>query len=91
MRRNLDRRVETHRAGDGPRAAETSSTAILDVYESDNCSAWDLSPDGSWIRRRPREGTPPRASQGVFMALAAGRPMVEARITEDVPTLTASG
>lgn len=90
MRRNLDHRVETIAPVADP-ALKAELTAILDVYENDNATAWDLQPDGSWIRRQPRTGAPLRASQEVFIALAAGRTTGEAKIAEDVPALTASG
>lgn len=90
MRRNLDHRFETIAPVADP-TLKAELTAILDVYENDNGTAWDLQPDGSWIRRQPRAGAPPRASQEVFMALAAGRTTAEAKVTEDVPVLTASG
>jgi polyphosphate kinase len=89
MRRNLDRRVETIAPVADP-ALKAELTAILDVYENDNCTAWDLQPDGSWIRRQPRDGAPPRASQDVFMALAAGRPAGEPPVADEVPVLTAA-
>jgi polyphosphate kinase len=41
--------------------------AILRVYEDDNCSAWDMQPDGSYVRRRPEEGEPCRPAQQVFI------------------------
>ncbi len=89
MRRNLDRRVETIAPVADP-ALKAELTAILDVYENDNCMAWDLQPDGSWIRRQPRDGAPLRASQEVFMALAAGRPAGETPVADEVPVLTAA-
>jgi len=89
MRRNLDHRVETIAPVADP-ALKAELTAILDVYENDNVTAWDLQPDGSWIRRQPRDGEPLRASQEVFMALAAGRTGGEARAAEDVLALTAA-
>jgi polyphosphate kinase len=89
MRRNLDHRVETIAPVADP-SLKAELTAILDVYENDNGTAWDLQPDGSWIRRQPRAGAPLRASQEVFMALAAGRTTAESKVTEDVPALTPS-
>ena len=89
MRRNLDRRVETIAPVADP-TLKAELTAILDVYENDNGTAWDLQPDGSWIRRQPRDGAPLRASQEVFMALAAGRTVGEVRAAEDALALTAS-
>jgi len=41
----------------------------LQIYENDNCSAWDMRPDGRYIRRRPRKGQKRRAAQDVFIEL----------------------
>jgi polyphosphate kinase len=84
MRRNLDHRVETIAPVADP-ALKAELTAILDVYESDNATAWDLGPDGTWVRRRPPADAPPRASQEVFMRIASGRTSAEASVTEEVP------
>jgi hypothetical protein len=40
---------------------------IMTVAESDNCTAWDLRSNGSYVRRRPAKGEEPRPSQQVFM------------------------
>jgi len=62
MKRNLDRRMETITPVDDPTLiAEVDE--ILTVAENDNHSAWDLQPDGSYLRRRPAEGEDPRPSQ----------------------------
>ena len=44
---------------------------ILAVYDNDNCSAWDMAVDGSYLRRRPAEGEEPRAAQEQFIKLNA--------------------
>jgi polyphosphate kinase len=41
----------------------------LQIYENDNCSAWDMRPDGRYIRRRPRKGQKRRAAQEEFIEL----------------------
>jgi len=43
---------------------------ILDVYQNDNCSAWDCGPDGTYVRRSPPEGEECRAAQESFIQLA---------------------
>jgi polyphosphate kinase len=55
MHRNLDRRVETlvRIRSD---AVKEKLTQILDVALSDNSSAWNLSPDGSWVKLAPDTG-----------------------------------
>jgi polyphosphate kinase len=70
MKRNLDRRVETIMPVDDP-ALKRQLEEVLDVYDRDNHSAWDLRSDGGYSRRRPADGEPPRPSQRVFMDLAA--------------------
>ena len=86
MRRNLDRRVETIAPVVDP-ALGAELEAILDVYENDNCTAWDLQPDGSWLRRRPKEGEPRRASQEVFAGRASGKGTDEVEVPELAPDL----
>ena len=70
MRRNLDSRMETIIPVVDP-AIRGELDAILDVYDRDNCSAWDMQPDGNYIRRRHADGEEPRDAQGVFIRLAA--------------------
>ena len=46
---------------------------ILHTYEDDNCSAWDMQPDGEYIRRHPAAGEAPREAQQVFIERSAPR------------------
>lgn len=71
MKRNLDNRVETVAPVWDP-ALQEELRAILDVYDADNTTAWDLRPDGTYVRRTPSEGDPERSSQDVFERLARG-------------------
>ena len=41
----------------------------LQVYENDNCSAWDMRPDGKYVKRRPRKNQKRNAAQQVFIEL----------------------
>ncbi len=69
MRRNLSNRVEIA----VPISDETLKhhlDGILEVYDNDNCSAWDCGPDGVYVRRTPREGETWRAAQDTFIQLA---------------------
>ncbi|MBN2082304.1 polyphosphate kinase 1 [bacterium] len=66
MRRNLDRRVETITPVMDPRLQEQLA-AILDTYDSDNCSAWDAQPDGTYVQRQPCDGELCRAAQKMFI------------------------
>jgi polyphosphate kinase len=66
MKRNLDRRVETITPVTEPSLiAEVEE--ILTVSEQDNHSAWDLQPDGTYSRRRPKKGDERRPSQQTFI------------------------
>jgi len=72
MKRNLDNRVETVVPVVDP-ALQAELCAILDVYDADNTSAWDLQQDGSYVLRRPADGEPRRRAQDVLVRLAEGR------------------
>jgi polyphosphate kinase len=41
----------------------------VQVYENDNCSAWDMRPDGKYVKRRTRKSQKRRAAQEVFVEL----------------------
>jgi Transposase len=43
----------------------------LGVYGGDNTSAWDMQPDGHYVRRRPGADQPRRETQQLFIQLAA--------------------
>jgi polyphosphate kinase len=43
---------------------------VIEVYETDNCSAWDCGADGTYTQRRPRDGEAGRAAQAVFIGRA---------------------
>ena len=42
---------------------------ILEVYDNDNCSAWDMQPDSTYKRRRPKEAEACRAAQELFIRI----------------------
>jgi polyphosphate kinase len=65
MKRNLDNRVETI-APVNDQGLQSELRAILQTYEEDNASAWDLQPDGSYVRRHPAPGEERRAAQEIF-------------------------
>ncbi|HET9080292.1 MAG TPA: polyphosphate kinase 1 [Trebonia sp.] len=73
MTRNLSRRMEVVTPVCDP-AIKAQLDDILDTYDADNCSAWDLKPDGSYVRRRPAAGEPARAPQQAFIVAASGQP-----------------
>jgi polyphosphate kinase len=68
MQRNLDRRMETIVPVSDP-TLKQELEQTLQIYENDNCSAWDMQPDGKYIKRRPRKGEECRAAQEVFIEL----------------------
>jgi polyphosphate kinase len=68
MRRNLDRRMETMIPVTDPQLKQELEET-LQVYENDNCSAWDMQPNGQYVRRRPGKGEQGRAAQDVFIDL----------------------
>jgi polyphosphate kinase len=68
MRRNLNRRMETIMPVTDP-TLKLELEQTLQVYENDNCSAWDMQPDGKYVKRRPRRGQKRRAAQEVFIDL----------------------
>ena len=69
MSRNFDSRMETV-APVTDAAIQAELEHILDVYESDNASAWDMQPDGHYVRRRPASGQPLLEAQQRFIELA---------------------
>ncbi|HVN75963.1 MAG TPA: polyphosphate kinase 1 [Thermoanaerobaculaceae bacterium] len=82
MKRNLDNRVETVTpVVDAVLRSELCT--ILDVYESDNASAWDLQPDGTYVLRTPAAGEPRRPAQEAFVQLAQGRQSAAGRVLEE--------
>ena len=72
MPRNLDHRVEVMVPVEDSRLrADVSS--IFDIMLADTRYAWDLRPDGTWRRRRPRPGEAPASAQELLMARAEKR------------------
>jgi polyphosphate kinase len=69
MRRNLSNRMESIMPVTDPHIKQELEH-ILSVLENDNCSAWDMQPDGSYVLRRPKKGEECRAAQKVFIDLA---------------------
>jgi len=70
MTRNLSRRVEVVAPVCDP-AIEAELETILRTYEQDNCSAWDMQPDGGYVRRHPAAGEARRGAQQVFIERSA--------------------
>jgi polyphosphate kinase len=72
MTRNLDARVEAAVPVEEPRLQEEVQ-AILDLQLADNCKAWDMQPDGTYLQRQPAPGEEPRSSQDLLMQRALER------------------
>ncbi len=72
MTRNLDARVEAAVPVEEPRLKEEVQ-AILDLQLADNCKAWDMQPDGTYVQRQPASGAEPRSSQDLLMQRALER------------------
>ena len=70
MKRNLDRRVEQI-VPILDRGVAREIDAILDSYRDDNASAWDMQPDGSYVRRTPAADEPAREVQQLLIDMAA--------------------
>jgi polyphosphate kinase len=68
MKRNLDRRVETILAVRDEKV-QRQLDEILEVYTTDNASAWDCDADGTYWRRTPGEGEEPSAVQETLIAM----------------------
>jgi polyphosphate kinase len=72
MSRNLDHRIElVAPVLDG--RAQHDLVRAFDVLLADNASAWELSPDGRWMKLRPKKGDRSRPAQQVFMRSARAR------------------
>ncbi len=75
MRRNLDRRMESvMQVADPVLKQELEQT--MKIYVQDNCSAWDMQPDGSYSRRRPKQGEAPAPAQETFIDLIGKKAMI---------------
>jgi polyphosphate kinase len=70
MTRNLSRRMEAV-APVCDSAVKAELDSILRTYEEDNCSAWDMQPDGEYLRRHPAAGEARRSAQQEFIELSA--------------------
>lgn len=66
MPRNLDRRIEVV----VPILQAANKKELVDVLHimlQDNVQAWDLQPDGCYVRRHPALGEPERSSQAILL------------------------
>jgi polyphosphate kinase len=72
MPRNLDHRIELVTPIEDGRAQHDLVRAF-DVLLADNASAWELSPEGRWMKLRPKKGDRSRPAQQVFMRSVRAR------------------
>jgi len=72
MPRNLDHRIELVTPVEDGRAQHDLVRAF-DVLLADNASAWELSPEGRWMKLRPKKGDRSRPAQQVFMRSVRAR------------------
>jgi polyphosphate kinase len=85
MKRNLEARVETVVPVEDP-DCRAGLRQMLDVQLADRRSAWEMQPDGTYVRRHPGPGDDERGSQEILIDLAqkrarAGRKKIPARAT----------
>jgi polyphosphate kinase len=66
MSRNLDHRIEVVVPVEDPQA-RNELESIFKALLADNAHAWELNPDGSWDRTKPKKGERRRVAQAVFM------------------------
>lgn len=72
MKRNLEARVEVLCPVTEPElTAELRS--ILECYEADHRSAWDMQPDGTYLQRHPAEGAPTEGTHQMLIEQAHKR------------------
>ncbi len=69
MTRNLDRRVEAIAPVEDASLAKDLQE-ILGIMLADNCKAWELQSDGSYIQRRPPENSKQQSAQKILMDMA---------------------
>lgn len=72
MQRNLDRRVEVVVPVQDAELRRTIRDDVFPVLLADNCQAWDLQPDGRYIRRQPAPGEPRRNAQMLLLDALSG-------------------
>ncbi|MCH8144158.1 MAG: polyphosphate kinase 1 [Gemmatimonadetes bacterium] len=69
MKRNLDDRVEILIPVEEPPLID-ELRAVLDSHVNDQRSTWDMAPDGSYVQRRPKEGSEAQGTQETLIDLA---------------------
>jgi polyphosphate kinase len=67
MARNLDRRVEVIVPIANAELRRVLREEVLNVLLADNCQAWDLQPDGDYVRRQPAPGQRRQNAQAILL------------------------
>jgi polyphosphate kinase len=75
MPRNLYRRVELMCPVENPAIRERLRAEVIEPVLSDNTRVRDLAPDGTYHRRRPRDGEPLRDAQQVVLTRLTRPPL----------------
>ena len=83
MKRNLEHRVEVVAPVETPLLQSELRTA-LDIYLADQCSAWDMNPDGSYLQRKS-DGETALGSQQVLIQKAEDRLKESLRLKKRKP------
>jgi polyphosphate kinase len=72
MPRNLDHRIEVLAPIEDARV-QNELARSFDILLADNTSAWELNPEGRWLKLRPRKGERAKPTQPAFMRSARAR------------------
>jgi polyphosphate kinase len=72
MHRNLEHRVEVVAPVEQPQLKQDLQE-LLELQLSDQRSAWDMQPDGSYVQRMPKKTESETSSQTMQIALAERR------------------
>ena len=70
MERNLLNRVETAFPIENNKLKERMKSELA-IYMADNCQAWDLQQDGTYVRAQPADGEEPVLAQSILLATLA--------------------
>ena len=70
MERNLLNRVETAFPIENNKLKERMKSELA-IYMADNCQAWDLQQDGTYVRAHPADGEEPVLAQSILLATLA--------------------
>jgi polyphosphate kinase len=87
MKRNLEARVEVLCPVEPPELKK-ELREVFDIHLSDQCSAWDMQPDGSYIQRISTTETPPCGSHYRMIERAANRLKESLKYKKKIKTRT---